>query len=427
MTSEQNKPIMDEDSYFKSVTKIGVIADIQYCDEKDGTSFDGSETRRYRETLNVTRRAAKVFEAFQVGAVLQLGDAIDGKSRNNFKRDFCERICPILEIPLVKTNDGKEALSVAPRLDVMGNHELYCATRQQLRTILRDYDAEKDLLCYSKVIANGRWRLITLDSYGVSLLGHEPNTERSFQLKEAESIISRNNPNLLQTGNNVDWFEGLPVEKHRYVSYNGALGLVQLEWLKLELMESWREKQYVVIFSHIPMSGWKHHPKTIHWDMEEVLKLIKENGSHVVACVGGHRHSFEYQVNDEFDTHCHHLDLPSPLVTPVGGEAHAVFEFSVRNIPVVKDEIRQDDSMAETGDPSKHVITSVIKNLDLTSLNDSSSLYSDEKLVFVGSKIFKNEENIICDKNDEVAIITVHGFGDMPRLMHLARQKPIEW
>ena len=416
---------MDEDWYFKSVTKIGVIADIQYCDEDDGTSFDGSETRRYRETLNVTRRAAKAFKAFQVGAVLQLGDAIDGKSRNNFKRDFCERICPILEIPLVPTNEGTYAFSasVAPRMDVMGNHELYCATRQQLGTILRDYDKAKDLLCYSKVIANGQWRLITLDSYGVSLLGHDPDAKDSLQMKEAESIISRNNPNMLQTGNDVDWFEGLPVEKHRYVSYNGALGKVQLEWLKQELKESWRAKQYVVILSHIPMSGKTHHPKTLHWDMEEVLMLIKENGSHVVACVGGHRHSFAYQFNDEFDTHCHHLDLPSPLVTPVGGDAHAVFEFSVRSIAVEKEEIQQEDSMAK----AKDVKALAIEDTDLTLLNDSSSLYPDEKLVYRGGKIYKNENNSICDKKNDIAIITVHGFGNMPCLMHLASEKPIEW
>ena len=132
----------DEKVYLKTVTKIGVIADIQYCDEEDGSSFDGCEVRRYREALNVTRRAAKTFEEFEIGAVLQLGDAFDGKSKGNFKRDFCERICPILEIPLVKANDdtGTFATSVIPRMDVMGNHELYCATREKLSTILKDYD-----------------------------------------------------------------------------------------------------------------------------------------------------------------------------------------------------------------------------------------------------------------------------------------------
>ena len=128
-----------ESLYFQTITKIGVIADIQYCDEDDGTSFGGDETRRYREALNVTKRAAKTFVEHQVGAVVQLGDAIDGNSKENFKRDFCERICPILEIPLPKNLQETYSLShsTVPRLDVIGNHELYCATRQQLRPLLK--------------------------------------------------------------------------------------------------------------------------------------------------------------------------------------------------------------------------------------------------------------------------------------------------
>ena len=411
---------MDEKSYLKTVTKIGVIADIQYCDEDDGTSFDGSEIRRYREALNVTKRAAKTFENFQVGAVLQLGDAIDGKSKSNFKRDFCDRICPILEIPVVKANDDVGAFtpSVIPRMDVMGNHELYCATREKLSTILNDYDKDRNLLCYSKVIGNGRWRLIVLDSYGVSLLGHGSDERDSSRLKEAESIMKINNPNMLRKGEKVDWFEGLTRDKYRFVSYNGAIGKVQLDWLKQELKESWDEKQYVVIFSHVPMSNQKgNYPISLHWDLEEVQKLIKQNGSHVVACIGGHRHSFDYEYNDEFGTNCHHLDVPSPLVAPVGGEAHAIFEFSVRNLPVVKDELKNNLNTDNTSE---------IVETDLPLLNDSPTSQLDEKLVYYDGKLFKNETHVVCDKNNEVGMIIVHGFGEMPSLMVLPKEKP-EW
>ena len=419
---------MDEESYFKRVTKIGVIADIQYCDEEDGSSFDGRETRRYREALNVTRRAAKTFEEFEIGAVVQLGDAIDGKSKGNFKRDFCERICPILEIPLNKTNDGVGTFkpSVAPRMDVMGNHELYCATREQLSSILREYNKEKDLLCYSKVIANGRWRLITLDSYGVSLLGHDKNANESSRLKEAKSILSNNNPNMLRQGDKVDWFDGLPEEKYRYVSYNGAIGKEQMEWFQQELKESWDQKQYVVIFSHVPLSGQKHHPKSLHWDMEEMLNVIKEDGPHVVACIGGHRHSFDYQFSDEFETYCHHLDLPSPLVEPIGGKAHAVFEFSVRNIPVLKSQTKDNAIVTETCSSSQvNTLEAADHNLPL--LSDPPKSCPDEELVYNGAKIFKNNKNVKCDTVNEVALLTIHGFGQMPHLMILPKEKPSKW
>ena len=88
-----------ESRYFYSVNKLGVIADIQYCDEDDIYRQDIDQYRRYRETLNVTRRAAKCFEEVGVGAVLQLGDAIDEKSKHHFITDFTKRVCPLLEIP----------------------------------------------------------------------------------------------------------------------------------------------------------------------------------------------------------------------------------------------------------------------------------------------------------------------------------------
>ena len=422
-----------ESLYFQTITKFGVLADIQYCDEDEGESFCGDEIRRYREALNVTKRAAKTFAEHQVGAVVQLGDAIDGKSKENFKRDFCERICPLLEIPLPKNLEQKYSLthSSVPRLDVIGNHELYCSTRQQLRPILQNYDDEKDILCYSKVIASGRWRIIVLDSYAVSLLGHtteQEGTQQSMQYKEAENIILKNNPNVLgEIGKNTDWFDGLPTEKHRYVPYNGGIGEIQLRWLKEELNKAWNERQFVVIFSHIPLSGIIGHAKTLHWDMEDVLKLIKERGSHVVACVGGHRHYFDYQFNDEFGTQCHHIDIPAPLVAPIGGEAHAILEFSINTIPIAKVTTMDGFLASQNAHGSAESGTNTIKQCNMSSLTESTELHGNNKKMYHAGKIWNKNDDTICDKSDDVAIVTVTGFGAMPKTMHLARQKPCEW
>ena len=38
--------------YYSKSTKIGIIADIQYADVEDGSNFDKSETRGYRQDLN---------------------------------------------------------------------------------------------------------------------------------------------------------------------------------------------------------------------------------------------------------------------------------------------------------------------------------------------------------------------------------------
>ena len=258
-------------------------------------------------------------------------------------------------------------------------------------------------------------------------MGHDTNVNDSSRLKEAKSILSNNNPNVLQQGEKFDWFRGLPVEKYRYVPYNGAIGKEQLEWFQQELKESWDQNQYVVVFSHIPMSGQTNHPKSLHWDMEDVLKLIKENGSHVVACIGGHRHSFDYQFSEEFETNCHHLDLPSPLVVEIGGEAHAVFELSVRNIPVLESKPKESTVITDAKSSSSQCSMLEAADHNLPLLSDPPKSCPDEELVYHDGKIFKNVKNVKFDTVNEVALLTIHGFGQMPHLMILPKEKPSKW
>ena len=39
--------------------RIGVIADVQFVDQEDGFDFSGVQRRRYRNSLEVLRRAVK--------------------------------------------------------------------------------------------------------------------------------------------------------------------------------------------------------------------------------------------------------------------------------------------------------------------------------------------------------------------------------
>ena len=41
------------------VGRIGVIADVQFVDQEDGFDFSGVQRRRYRNSLEVLRRAVK--------------------------------------------------------------------------------------------------------------------------------------------------------------------------------------------------------------------------------------------------------------------------------------------------------------------------------------------------------------------------------
>ena len=140
-----------------TINKIGVIADIQYCDHDDGPNFDGTEFRRYRESLNVTKKAAESFQTHDVGAIIQLGDAIDGHSKD-FLTDFNEILTPILDIPSSKDNsmDSECHPQRIPRFDVLGNHELYSCSRSNLNKIFDNYDQDNNMLSYSREIADGK-------------------------------------------------------------------------------------------------------------------------------------------------------------------------------------------------------------------------------------------------------------------------------
>jgi len=376
--SQNEKEI--ESKYFRSINKIGVIADIQYCDKDDGPNFNGREFRRYRESLNVTKRAAQSFVKEEVGAIIQLGDAIDGHSKDNFFKDFKEKLSPILNIAPPNGIKSDSLPSNVPRLDVIGNHELYCCSRNHLRSILNDYDSDNDMLCYSREIAGGKWRLIILDSYAISVLGYNEDELTEYteeKLNYAKSILEQNNPSSL---NNTSTIQPTPKEKQRYDHFNGGLGQVQLKWLEKQLDDAWDKRQFVAIFSHIPISGYhgsEYLWNSLHWDADDILQLLKRKGSHVVACVSGHRHSFSLQSHDENDTFTHHLVVPSPLLAPVGGEAHAVLEFLVKEVPITKVPID------------------------------------------VGPKT--------CSNAKSMGMIRVHGFGMMPKITNLAKPLPKEW
>ena len=413
-----------ESQYYNAITKLGIIADVQYCDKDDASNWDGTQFRRYRETLNVTRRAAKSFEKTEVGAIIQLGDAIDGKSKDNFMRYFNDILCPILQIPVPKSlnlNEPDFPESI-PRLDVIGNHDLYCAPREELRYILSDYDMENDLLCYSKEIAGGNWRIIVLDSYAISVLGFtesQISDPSCWKFQNAQHILKQHNPKALE-----EIPHRPPKGKERYGTWNGGIGPKQLQWLEGELVEAWNKQQFVVIFSHIPITGFDALSQ--HWDVEELQKLIRNKVSHVVACIGGHRHTFSHRLENENGSFIHHLDIPSPLLAPVGGEAHAILEFSVREMPVsIGDEIIA--GIVPIDHSNAQDITKPPPFQENLRKTQNSSLLFDKNVVYTQGGVSIINDEIGHDNVSKVGIIEVKGFGEMPKILYLAKPVPMEW
>lgn len=188
------------------------------------------------------------------------------------------------------------------------------------------------------------------------------------------------------------WFKDIPLDSGRlqFVPYNGALGETQRDWLRDQLREAFSEKQYVVIFCHVPMHSSKSS-RTLLWDSEEVREILREAvgegnpakgqgavshggeqeektatsshsnieasslvspsvsspasedspasgdkqlpklGDHVLAFVAGHKHKWIH-TTDELGIE--HVVLPSPMLAePVeeGGECCSIMELGVSN------------------------------------------------------------------------------------------------
>lgn len=357
-----------------SVHRLGLLADIQYADVADGSDFSGREIRRYRGSLDVVSRAIR--DRFTrasrpvVQALINLGDIVDGKAKPNFAQDFAkvEAVLDELQhtaspppprgaacsaegargattpvVPAFVENEpaggadpgvpeGHNWRSV-PRLDLIGNHELYCAPRSVLRTCLRGDWTDGEHLYYARTVGGGRFRLLFVDGYVEATMGYDKE-DNPFLLR-GKARLGSENPHVLAGPG--DWFSGVPVEKHKFVPYNGALGDAQRDWLRTELRDSFFARQYVVFFSHIPLyAADPEKQKTILWDSEEIFALLAEevsgaggvrNAAHVIVFVAGHAHSFASCVDDRVGVT--HVVLSSPMLTPPGGECCAVLDLSL--------------------------------------------------------------------------------------------------
>ena len=60
---------------------FGIVADIQYANVPDGTSYGGIP-RFYRHSLQVAQHAAQQYQDERVSLVINLGDIVDGKAQD---------------------------------------------------------------------------------------------------------------------------------------------------------------------------------------------------------------------------------------------------------------------------------------------------------------------------------------------------------
>lgn len=143
---------------YPKISRLGIVADVQYADAPDGADFAGKEIRRYRNSLRITRDrlVKKYFEKNKVDAVMQLGDAIDGRAKDHGDQ--------MLQMKAVL--DGVKCKGL-PRFDVLGNHELYhrirarrCEKEEEKKILEEECESSRLLVC--SAIQNITSRVIQL-------------------------------------------------------------------------------------------------------------------------------------------------------------------------------------------------------------------------------------------------------------------------
>jgi manganese-dependent ADP-ribose/CDP-alcohol diphosphatase len=299
-------------SFFDSApsSSFALIADTQYVNLDDGGNFDGSRVRRFRQSLQILRKACteynRIADRPNFGVIL--GDIIDMKAANNNMVEEC----------LQAVVDETTKVSI-PWHFLFGNHDAYCLGRDRVfNTYIPDIPQKQacspSRLYYDFTNPNiPNIRFIILDAFDCSWIGA---SSEELRLLAIESI--KKNPNLKYneaegTWPNSDWLVGLEekMELKRYVPCGGGIGPQQLEWLRATLHAARQIGERCIVFSHLPcFPDCTYFTECCMFNSDEVLETLHEVPGTVVAFIAGHDHTGGYAVDSEG---IHHLIPPAPI------------------------------------------------------------------------------------------------------------------
>lgn len=175
---------------------FGIIADVQYADIDNGLNFKQTRKRYYRNSLKHLQNAIDGWDAGKVkpSFILQLGDIVDGfnKKYNASQSALDTVLAQFNRCPAVH--------------HVWGNHEFYNFTRDALLSSplnttcdshQQQPSANQDFYAYHFSPAP-RFRFVVLDSYDISLIGRDEQSEKYQQslklLKEHNANEDLNHP-----------------------------------------------------------------------------------------------------------------------------------------------------------------------------------------------------------------------------------------
>ena len=300
------KPSPEGDVLFS----FGLITDIQYADIDDRQNYHKTKWRRYRNALSCLQKAVAHWKTEKSSPmfIIQLGDIIDGfnsglvdasENERNFSREALDAVM----------NEFSKLPPKTPVIHNMGNHELYNFSREELeKSVLHPANSHLHLNerfptdrndetkpFYFSFTPHPKFCFVYLDSYDISILGVDENSQR---YKEAINILRKCNQN-----DDLHSPDGLRGLERRFVKFNGAMGTSQLSWLHNILTQVEKNGQKAVIFSHVPLYPEISDPITLLWNYHDVLEVLWQF-SCVVACFHGHTHDWGYARDGKGIHHC---------------------------------------------------------------------------------------------------------------------------
>jgi len=295
---------------------FGCIADTQYADIDNGTNFDGSRVRYFRNGLRVAREAVEAWRSLRTpfAFIANLGDVIDG--RNAALGTSRTALASLFSALGPQSTSDFSSFTI----NLVGNHELYNFARKELEEGIDGFTTSSPPQCTNAeprgtsyftfpVQAAPSYRIVVLDTYAVSTLRLGKGSPWD---PDAVALCKSHNPNDITA--QTDFFVGLTGLDRRWVPSNGALGEEQLTWLRTLLHHSAEKGEKVIMLSHVithPFATPRQTSRTLLWDYDALLAILKQYNGVVRLALCGHAHGEGYHYDEESGTH--HVALSSPL------------------------------------------------------------------------------------------------------------------
>lgn len=231
----------------KPILKIGLVADPQYADKATVGK------RNYKESVWKLEQAVDTFNSNKVDFVQTLGDVIDEHWAS------FDAILPVYE----KLNNS------IGNYHALGNHD-YSIDSIHTDELLSRLKMPDYYYSYEK----SGWRFIVLDATDYA---YYSNVVHNRAISKINAFFDKSEGN----NNHYPW--------------NGAIGTEQQMWLKTELEKAKKNREKVILFSHLPIRPLENSHNL--WNDHEIAELI-EKYSNVVAFINGHNHAGNYQLKN---------------------------------------------------------------------------------------------------------------------------------